>query len=386
MIASRAIPNEELAWMAGVLWDGRRGAGGRASHYVIPGRGRPRVLVPRERAVATASLLSHNRLRPIGTRMLRWGAAMAIRSGMAPIVFPQVGDPVGFSADLVGRLADALGAGRLAWSAGVPARTPFRKPVLQLVDPRGRIVGFAKVGAEPVARALVENEGEILRRVAELAPRTFAAPEILYRGEVQGASVLVTAPLPPSARRARSIRSLDPLRELAGLHSEVVSSPLSETAGWADLRRRLERIGAPAAAAAAAADELHRRAASLEVLVGTWHGDWVPWNLAEADGRLHVIDWEHAEPGQVLGLDLVHHAFQRAFIGKGSSLRDSLRARRVAADGVVLLGQGPGSLEVLLAIHTLKIFIRMEEARLLGAPTNPRFHPQILHALRELAR
>src|SRR5690606_5908253 len=74
------------------------------------------------------------------------------------------------------------------------------------------------------------------------------------------------------------------------------------TAGLAeadsDEARRLGELAAQVAQ--------HRGDRLLEL--GTAHGDWSPWNMATADHRIVVWDWERLRLRVPIGWDAVHYA------------------------------------------------------------------------------
>ena len=55
-----------------------------------------------------------------------------------------------------------------------------------------------------------------------------------------------------------------------------------------------------------------------ELGFGRWHGDWSPWNMGRAGGRMQVWDWEQSAVGVPLGFDAVHFLLQRLFRDEAS--------------------------------------------------------------------
>lgn len=134
-----------------------------------------------------------------------------------------------------------------------------------------RLVAIAKVGSRDQLGRF-ERERLILERIQSAEPRTFRVPEplgVIVSDHVAG---LVVRPLPTPGRAYRDFTARDAraLVELAGILDEVPDSDRGRRAG--------------------------------QVLV---HGDFVPWNTADAAGVISVWDWEHARWG--LPLDDYFH-------------------------------------------------------------------------------
>jgi hypothetical protein len=163
--------------------------------------------------------------------------------------------------------------------------------------------------------------------------------------------------------------------------STTVARVLATSAGpdpiGARLRQRLA-AAAPSDLAALAAsthelvDALGSRAASLQG--GAWHGDWSPWNLGLADGRLWAWDWEYCRPDVPLGLDVPHFLFQRHFIGDRAPVDRAFReSAQAAAPLLAALGYDATARATVRAVHVAEISVRYLEASRLGIAANPRF-------------
>jgi hypothetical protein len=60
-----------------------------------------------------------------------------------------------------------------------------------------------------------------------------------------------------------------------------------------------------------ALDTLSARAGNARLVLGSWHGDWTPWNMASTSGGLLVWDWERFTDGVPVGFDALHYRLQR---------------------------------------------------------------------------
>ncbi|MEV8636000.1 hypothetical protein AB0395_30520 [Streptosporangium sp. NPDC051023] len=157
-----------------------------------------------------------------------------------------------------------------------PAGRANRKPILE-AHARDGLAAFVKIGDTAPVRDLVAHEARTLGMLADAPLKTVVPPAVLHHGSWRGLSVLALTPLPVR----RGIRG-NPVP--AGLLTEAIG----------EISRLSRHLPGPGEGFA-------------------WHGDFSPWNIACAqDGRLLVWDWERFGTGVPLGLDAVHHFFQRA--------------------------------------------------------------------------
>jgi hypothetical protein len=395
---------EEVRWLTDILWE-RAGDGvtiGSApasrdaseAYAVVPAVSRPRFIVPlASRAAAAASLRRYNRLRSGATRAARWGIGLAMRSGAGPALFRDrilVGDGARPPA-LTEYLREVLGRTDIAIGVGIGRPDPTRKPVLQVFSLAGHPLGFVKLGWNTVTRGLVRTEAATLEAWRSRRAGLVRVPRLLHRGTMGDLELSVTAPLPPDVRAHRPVDRPPPLeaiREVAGLHG-METAALGDTSYW---RRLLTRVRAAAesglegveAVLTAAMDALEARAAGLEMELGTWHGDWVPWNVGWSDGRLYVFDWEHCAAPAPIGLDALHYHFQVELILHGRQVRAAAAAARVRSLPLLRsLGVREQALPWLPVIHLLEVFLRAHEMRLAGGGVQARVYPAILEAIRE---
>jgi hypothetical protein len=89
--------------------------------------------------------------------------------------------------------------------------------------------------------------------------------------------------------------------------------PLTAGSYWQRLAGRLAAAdeGAQRDALLGALDTLSARAGDARLALGSWHGDWTPWNMASTSGGLLVWDWERFTDGVPLGFDALHYKLQR---------------------------------------------------------------------------
>lgn len=381
----------DLGWVVSVLWGGVDGIEARlgaprpgevvlADLLVVPDAARPRLLVPRDRRAARAAVAAGASTRGRSSRLGRAAAGLALRTPASRIVFrdrlvvvargatpPTIGD----------LLADALGRPVLL-TVNVRPPTPARKPVLQALDPAGSVLAYAKVGWHEVSDANVRAEAEVLRAVAA-ADLEVGAPVPVAELERGGHPILVTAPMPRGIRRLGLDDAPPPvavtrgIASLAGLREE----PLAGGAIVRRLRDRLAATGPPASEdhVGAVASLLEALDARADVVpVGTWHGDWSPWNLGVHEGRVWAWDWEYARPDVPLGLDVVHYGFQVAFIAQRRSLTEAVtRSRAVAEAPLAALGFDEAGREVVHAAHLAEVAVRYLESRAEGVEPPARF-------------
>lgn len=286
-------------------------------YWLVPDASRARLLLPcRPRAAAVGLLLNYRRLRDPRTQAARVVLAGLVRTGLPAgrdVVAVQVRrDAPGMAASLaLSRITEVVG-GPVVAAIGV--RTgDNRKATLQLADPAGRPVGYAKVGWNGPSDEMVATEARALAQLNG-GSGSVQVPRLLGTTQVHGHGVTISAALPLTASTSRSARPALTSTELADLSPVVRHGPVGQTGQFRALRARLRALrDAPLVAelvgrAEGLADLVEGDVRSLAVLA-RWHGDFSPWNTARDEhGRLWVWDWENSEDDAVTGLDALHWA------------------------------------------------------------------------------
>ena len=281
----------------------------RRTLVALPSLDRARMLLPAEPRLAASAM---RRSRRLSTRRDRWttaAVALALRGGAGRVVGERV--EVGSGGRTVDdELSDLLGRPVVTSVFLGPPRAN-RKPVLQLIDPHGALVGVAKVGVTPLAARLALHEADVLRRLAEQPLGVVSAPRLVGTTEFAGFPVVVQSALPvweqppgnPSADVVAAMAEIAtgagttrvPLGALAHREALVERAARLEDGFVRDTVTRVLREQVP--------DD-------LEVEVGAWHGDLSVHNLAATrERRVLVWDWERYETGVPVGFDVLHHTF-----------------------------------------------------------------------------
>ena len=258
---------------------------------------------------------------------------------------------------LVARLRQALGPDLVvSFHLGPPRAN--RKPVLQLLTPRGEPVGFAKVGATELTRRLVDAEQAALRSLAAAGLSTVEVPRVLHHEAYGDVAVLVQSALPVW----EGDRTVDPavrtaaMREVAG-HAGVRTEPVGGSQWGGELAARLDKVTDPATRELLAATLAAEAGRSLPL--GAWHGDWTPWNMAVRAGRALVWDWERCAVGVPVGFDPVHYALQEALWRRGADPR-AATAQVLAGVPALLAGYGldPADAAAVARLYLVEIAAR----------------------------
>jgi hypothetical protein len=342
----------------------------------FPSPGRPVLLLPRRPRRAAAAALRHYKASAgswdrLGLRCLAAAAAAGLADALPGRIRIEPPGPAeaGSAVDIGGYLRARLRPDAVL-SVYVPPPRANRKPVLLALAPDGTPLGFVKVGAGELTGELVRAEAAALTTLATAQLTALRAPRLLHHGQWRGREVLVQEPLPAGrAAAAGSALLTRAMTELAG----VAGTERRAAAGspyWQRLRGRLEQLalaGQPAAdgyrqAAARqvlqALDGLWPAAAS-QLSFGAWHGDWTPWNMTTAAGRVLAWDWERFQCGVPVGFDAVHYQLQGAVV-RGRAEPAAAADQAVAGSAAVLapLGVGPGEAELVAALYLAEICTR----------------------------
>lgn len=391
----------DLVWLAGVLWGTVEEVGvclgsappGRIAveaYDVVPSAARARVLLPTDRPSAAAALRAGSGLRGSRQRRRRTAVALAVGSGATRLVAHDRLTVHVASGATAGRLLsdeieEALGR-PVALAVNVRPPGPYRKPVVQAVAGGDGVIAYAKVAWNAPTERNVAAEARALRAASVLAaPRT---PRVIGERAWGGRPVLLTEPMPERLRRPgpdEAAPGVDVVRRVAGLFGPP--APRDPAVVCSRLRERASALG-PSREASALHELLAAMAAAgaAPLLVGAWHGDWAPWNLARGGDELWAWDWEYARDGAPMGLDAIHYAFQTAFVGQRRGLAAAFdHARSTSSTSLTELGVAGEAAELTHAVHHAEIALRFLQAQADGAEPNLRYLAEATPVLRSQA-
>lgn len=330
---------------------------------VFPNERHPALLVPRRPRRTAAAALRHYKASASARDRLRFRlAALAAGTAVAEVLPDRIRiepGPPGTGADIADYLSAALRT-KTVVSLYVGAPRANRKPVLQALTPDGEVLGFVKVGVNPLTDELVRNEAAALTFFASMPLAHLRPPRLLHHGQWRGREVLVQQAL-SAARPARNNAELNrAMAEVAGVRG-LSRLPAARSPYWQGLRSRLRAL-----ARDELADPLLRVLGRLEaaqgaanLAFGSWHGDWTPWNMTMSGGRALVWDWERFETGVPVGYDAVHYWLQGAIIRAGASpVTAAEAALRKAPETLAPLGVEPDAASLVAAMYLVEIGAR----------------------------
>jgi hypothetical protein len=356
-----------LPVLAGLVWPPpsrtalRRG--GRTGFAVVPSATRPRLLVPVGSRRAAAGAVRHaTEAQGARARLRRAVLATVFRTGLGGLAFRDrlVVDAAAGALDA--HLAAVLGQPALLSMHIGPARAN-RKPVVQLLDTAGTPIGYAKLGVDPLTRALVDAEAAALARLATLDLPGVAVAEVLHHGVWAGHALLVQSALPVGLPRAPAARAAE--AERAAM--VAVSRCLGVTRGRYADSPHARRLAAELAALGDRPEAARLRAALATVRrvdpvldFGAWHGDWNGGNSATlADGRTLVWDWERFADDVPVGFDALHRRLQTAITRAGVEPREAAgRLLAGAAEELTPFGQPAGVADLVAVLYLVELGAR----------------------------
>ncbi len=333
--------------------------------HVMPNARQPRLLAPAGAPhAAAAALRSYAHGAGLMHRIGRSVAAITLAVPHAERLLP---DRVRVTVPVDDRLAVESLEDHLSKVIGAPALIGVRvgvpranrKPVLPVMDRRGRLLAYVKVGHNQLTRQLVEQEGEALRAVASVAPAGIQTPRVLHRGAWQDLELLILSPLRVTNRGFRTSDALpgDAMRSLSEAFG-VVRQPLGDSPFWDKLTAAAKAVEEDSTAHClqAALDAVHARYAHTPVRFGSWHGDWAPWNMARQRKSVLLWDWERFANGVPLGFDALHYRMQSAMASSGpNAVRNTLP--RDAGRALDLVGVR-GRTQLTVALYLTEICLR----------------------------
>jgi hypothetical protein len=214
---------------------------------------------------------------------------------------------------------------RVAFYLGVPGA--YRKITVQVMDPSGRTLAFAKIATSPATKGKIEHERRILLRLWESEGLRGRVPEVLHHFEWQGSRVLLIAggpsqPGPTILSQAHLSLCSEvflPFAQQYDFDSSPMMTRMSEV---------LIRLGPrlPSALFARLDQALRLLRAELgpaPIPLSIAHRDFAPWNTRSGPQGLFVFDWDGAEEHITPLYDIFHfQAIQAALLDRREYLPD----------------------------------------------------------------
>lgn len=192
-----------------------------------------------------------------------------------------------------------------AVSVGIPG--PGQKITVQLMDGRGRVLGFAKYADKPYTRQLMANEARMLGVIPEgVGPRLVRLTPFL-EGEL-----LVQTALPGRTRTPRLGLDAAQMRFFERLVQPAKSYAANEHPFVQSLR--FQAGGYRAGALRDAIEEIVGGLGDVRWPVAWSHGDMAPWNMYLWRNECLAFDWEHGREVGFAYLDAAATLIQVASI------------------------------------------------------------------------
>jgi hypothetical protein len=340
------------------------------SYLAVPRASNPKLLVPlgSSRAAAAATARNHD-ATSARARLAKQALGVALRTGLAQRLVP---DRIDVSVRdgarlLTGELEERFGRRPLHMAVLLGPPRLNRKPVLQLLAGDGEVVGYVKAAWNDLTRGLVDNEAEVLGRLAG-GGGAFIAPEAVHHGPWGPLTLLATTALPNTVKVSEARVFDPPMDVIAAIAATgpAYQAPLADSEYWADVRRRLAVHPAGTGILGRVVDHVEARRGAAVLPFGAWHGDFTPWNMARTPAGIYVWDWERSAPAPV-GLDLLHFLFQSVCRFDGRKPTESVEiCRERTPELLTQLGLPFGSDDALWDLYRMELLFRYEEARETG--------------------
>ena len=305
-----------------------------AAYRVVPNATAPRFLIPiASRGSILRSLQIYNAQRllaRLGKRLLSTAvgvelAKVFLRDVASVSIRRDISRARWGSLILQEHLKDLFGLDSLTLSVSLGTPGVHQKPLLQVMDQKGKILGYVKVGWNGETIELVQREKSALSSLEHRRFSTAAVPRVIHAGWWRERYLLIQEA--PQSRSDDSLQNITDqhLQFLLELHSTNPScSQLQESKFVRGLQRRLAFLRSSGFTyyghlLQLAFSGCNDRLGNAEIPFGFRHGDFTPWNILFTCDKLFVVDWEYAQQLSLPGWDLFHFIIQTAVLVRGRS-------------------------------------------------------------------
>jgi hypothetical protein len=269
-----------------------------------------------------------------------------------------------------GGLRALLGRDDLFFAISLARPKSNRKPVIQILDDRGLMIGWAKIGWNQWTQGLIANEASWLSRPAW---PPVIKPVVLHDTVITGHRVVITSSL--AAGRRPPLRPIKPghqpdprvVSSIARIGSERRARVI-DSRWWTSLE---DVMTVAEAGERRMITRVMDRVEELTFSLGAWHGDFTPWNTMTVRGMAQIIDWEFAADEVPLGFDLCHFHTQVATEIFGLSPAAALDySARLSPQGLAALGVDPHNQIATWNLYRVELIRRTLALRRAGLDTD----------------
>jgi len=274
-------------------------------------------LIPLQSSKLASRGLSVYNAQGLKAKLLKQFLKAGLGSGILPPFLPkfspsQAGDSSGgggIDRFLLDRLAAQFNGEKVAFAVSLGTPGAHRKPVIQIMDYQGEILGYAKIAGSENTIELIENEADTLRSLSRLEVSSFIFPRLIHSGRWNGSAVCIQSS--PGEKSRPAPKEMVPaylaiLKELAEVNPQQLT--LDASGYWKEILNRSERLQNPYYA-----HVLEQGILKIQEWVGKEkvyfhfrHGDFASWNMKRVGAKVFIFDWEYASPEAPAGWDLFH--------------------------------------------------------------------------------
>lgn len=292
---------------------------GSQNYLVLPSLRRPVLLLPSESAAASGAIVRFDegqRAKPL-LRVLAWAQEKGLLYRL-PLARLAVSDRTGGPLAVVAHAVPD--ADTIVVRLGRPRHG--RAVILNALDARGRSLAFAKCAWGAGVTSL-RQESANLRSMSSQPISGVRTPQVLGMVEQEGFAALVLEALTPQSSAAEPsgvpVEAMMALAERRGWQSSI----LRLTPVVSRLRVGIEAVQSPDERGwlTKEMDRLVAELGDIDTRTGSWHGDWVPWNMTRDADTILLWDWEHYEDGVLPGFDHLHYLAQELRLRQGTTQR-----------------------------------------------------------------
>jgi hypothetical protein len=371
----------------------------------FPNLTHPRLLIPRgSKRSAGRAVLEFTDATSLRVRLERAALSAAIRTGALEAFWqgdvPGVGGkkspPSCSPMALEKHVSEVFGrpTARFAVSLGPPRANI--KPVLRVFDEEGHTLGYVKIGWNALTKELVRHEAHVLGTLHERELVNFKVPALIHAGAWRDLELVAVSAVPHAWRRGKVPQKVLPLaatKEVTSLGPKAME-PLATTRYWQSLKQRASHQRAASTSSQARTvlpgviEYVEERYGHRPLSLGTWHGDWVPWNMRHIGDSLYVWDWERSDDCVPLGLDVVHFEFQvDVWLRRKKPVRALIDSIERSSRTLQQIVPEKGLTQLLATLSCIEMAIRMEQGAMASIPVPGRTYQaleDLFTALREL--